>query len=243
MSTSVCVKPKLYSAWFCPFAQRAWMALVHKGVDFEYVEQDPYDKTAEWLAINPRGLVPTIHHKGKSIYESSVCIEFVDEQWPTSDPETSLLPKDPLDRAYARIWGDFVGKKIVTLYYRLLMSQNPAEHPELQATILKNITDLQEAMSNDGPFFAGQHLGFVDVMLAPFAQRFGKVMKHFRQFEIPDDAKFERYHEWWAAVKETKSFRGTQQEEEKLIASYERYAVGTAKTEVADAIRKGHQLP
>lgn len=45
--------PKLYCAWFCPFAQRAWIALEAKGVDFEYIEQDPYNKTPEWLSINP----------------------------------------------------------------------------------------------------------------------------------------------------------------------------------------------
>jgi glutathione S-transferase len=33
---------KLYNAWYCPFAQRAWMALVYKGIDFEYVEVDHY---------------------------------------------------------------------------------------------------------------------------------------------------------------------------------------------------------
>jgi glutathione S-transferase len=36
---------KLYSAWYCPFAQRTWTALLYKGVQFEYVEIDPYDKT------------------------------------------------------------------------------------------------------------------------------------------------------------------------------------------------------
>ena len=28
-------------AWYCPFAQRAWMALLHKGLDFDYLEVDP----------------------------------------------------------------------------------------------------------------------------------------------------------------------------------------------------------
>ena len=65
---------KFYNAWFCPFAQRAWIALVHKGVKFEYIEQDPYNKSPEWLAVNPRGLVPAILHNDKAIYESAVCI-------------------------------------------------------------------------------------------------------------------------------------------------------------------------
>ncbi|KAK2186874.1 hypothetical protein NP493_185g01012 [Ridgeia piscesae] len=82
--------PKLYCAWFCPFAQRAWISLLHKGIEFEYIEQDPYDKSAEWLAVNPRGLVPAILHNGRAVYESQVCIEYVDDAWPGGK---SLLPK------------------------------------------------------------------------------------------------------------------------------------------------------
>jgi len=40
------------------------------------VEQDPYNKTPEWLAINPRGLVPTIVHNGKSRAQG---LEYADE--------------------------------------------------------------------------------------------------------------------------------------------------------------------
>ena len=36
---------KLYSAWYCPFAQRAWMTLVHKEIDFNLIEVDPYELT------------------------------------------------------------------------------------------------------------------------------------------------------------------------------------------------------
>ncbi len=52
---------KLYNAWYCPFAQRAWMALVYKGIDFEYVEVDPYDYSDWWLEVS-RGaaLVPVV---------------------------------------------------------------------------------------------------------------------------------------------------------------------------------------
>ena len=52
---------KLYNAWYCPFAQRAWMALEHKGIDFEYVEVDPYNQTDWWMKVS-RGdsLVPVL---------------------------------------------------------------------------------------------------------------------------------------------------------------------------------------
>ncbi len=86
---TMCAKPKLYSAWFCPFAQRAWLALLEKGVEFDLIEVDPYKKTAEWLQISPRGMVPVLVHEGRSIFESSVCIEYIDEAWPSGN---KLLP-------------------------------------------------------------------------------------------------------------------------------------------------------
>lgn len=43
---------KFHSAWYCPFAQRAWMTLLLKEIDFAYIEVDPYRKSAWWLTIS-----------------------------------------------------------------------------------------------------------------------------------------------------------------------------------------------
>lgn len=231
---------KLYNAWFCPFGQRAWIALLHKGVDFEYVEQNPYEKTAEWLAINPRGLVPAIVHNGKSVYESYVCIEYVDEAWPNGK---NLLPKDPYLRAWVRIWSDHISKKIIPPFYSVLMKKTKEEREEAKQELLKAISLLTVNMSPDGPFFLGSDFGVVDIMLAPFAQRLDVVMRHFRNFYIPENEEFSRYHKWWKAVQDVPSYKATEQPEEKLQKSYERYADGTAASEVGEAIRKGTALP
>lgn len=129
-------KPKLYCAWFCPFAHRAWISMLAKGIDFDYIEQDPYNKSAEWLAINPRGLIPCIVHNGESIYESHICIEYVDEAWPHAP---RLLSKDPYQRAKARMWGDFIIKKLIPPYYRFLIKQSQEEQNEYKEIFLTNI--------------------------------------------------------------------------------------------------------
>mmetsp|Transcript_6363 Transcript_6363/g.10049 ORF Transcript_6363/g.10049 Transcript_6363/m.10049 type:complete len:112 (+) Transcript_6363:310-645(+) len=33
----------LYCSWFCPFAQRAWIAMEEKDIDYKYVEVNPYE--------------------------------------------------------------------------------------------------------------------------------------------------------------------------------------------------------
>src|ERR1700740_3639590 len=76
----------LYGGWFCPFVQRSWITLHEKRIPHQYVEINPYHKAPEFLALNPRGLVPTlavpVGKTGKSqkpLYESTVICEYLDE--------------------------------------------------------------------------------------------------------------------------------------------------------------------
>ena len=232
--------PKFYNAWFCPFAQRAWIAFLEKGVQFEYIEQDPYNKTPEWLALNPQGLVPTIVHNGKSVYESSVCIEYIDEAWNTGK---HLLPTDPYGRAKVRMWSDHISKKLVPPYYRLLLKQDESERTKAKEDILKGVRALIAEMDPEGPFFSGSTLGMVDIMLAPFGFRFQVVMPHFRQFCIPDDENFKRYHTWYAAVSQHEHVKKTTPEADKLLPISARYAAGSATSMLAEAVKKGTVIP
>lgn len=239
MSAAVAL-PKFYNAWFCPFAQRAWIALLEKGVEFEYVEQDPYNKTPEWLAVNPRGLVPAILHNGKAVYESSVCIEYIDEEWETGK---QLLPRDAYQRARVRILSDHIGKKVIPPFYALLMKKSEQERSAAKQEIERSLKSLfEELESQDGPLFGGKAPNMVDIMLFPFAYRFQVILPHFRGFTLPVEG-LERYYRWYEAACECESVKKTLPENAKLIESYKRYAEDTAKSAVADAIRKGTALP
>ena len=77
---------KLYGGWFCPFVQRSWIVLVEKRIPHQYVEINPYNKEASFLAMNPRGLVPTLAvpvdasgQKQKPLFERSIISEYLDE--------------------------------------------------------------------------------------------------------------------------------------------------------------------
>ena len=232
-------KVKLYCAWFCPFAQRAWIALLHKGVDFEYVEQDPYDKTPEWLSVNPRGLVPAVIHEGKCIYESTVVLEYIDEAWKQGN---RILPKDPYERALARIWSDHVTKKIVPPYYAHLMKKEEAARQESKDDFINNLRALTDAMKPEGPYFMGKEFGLVDIMVFPFVARI-EVLKRLKHFELPSEPWCERLMTWFDTVSKMDCVKKTLPDIEKLTLKYVRYADDTAETEVATAIRKGKTLP
>ena len=52
----------------------------------------------DYLAINPRCLVPTLVHNGKPVRESSVINEYID----TAFDGPALTPSDPLGSAHMR---------------------------------------------------------------------------------------------------------------------------------------------
>ena len=236
MTTEV---PKLFSAWFCPFAQRSWIALLEKGVEFQLVEIDPYDKTPEFLAKNPRGLVPTLLHNGKSIYESLIVNEYIEEAWPQSP---KLMPSDAYDRAQARIWIDFISKKIVYPFYQILQQQDKDQQEQAKDCFLDGLRKFAAAMSHAGPYFFGKELSLVDIALIPFALRID-ILAHYRIFSLPTDGSFDRLNVWMDAWKSRPAVNATIAPQDKLIAIYKRYADNSAKSEVAEAIRKGRPLP
>ena len=223
------------------------------GVEFEYIEQDPYNKTPEWLAINPRGLVPVLIRGDHKVYESSICIEYLEDFLPEKSPY--LLPKDAYQRAKARLLADHISKKIVPPFYAILQKKTTAERSQANDAILQGLVTLMNDAHADGPFLMGSDFSLPDVMLAPWAHRFDVVLRHYRGFVVPggdDDATgapdenaeaFRRYHTWYRAVQQLDCYKKTLADRTRLIDSYQRYADDTVKSQVGDAIRSGTALP
>jgi len=234
---------KLYGSWFCPFVQRAWIALEEKKVEYEYLEIDPYAKPKELMDLNPRGLVPTLDHKGRALYESLIVAEYVDETW-THEPK--LQPDDTYKKAVGRIWIDHINKKIVPTFYRILQLRD-AEQEEAKQEYLKALRELSKAYedsSPEGPFFFGPQLSLVDISLAPWVPLRDFVLEHYKAFSIPwDDPELKRLAAFKAAVEESASVRKTLADPEKLLGTYKRYADNTATSEVAKAVNAKRGLP
>jgi glutathione S-transferase len=76
------------------------MVLHEKDVDFETYEVDLANKSEEFLRASPTSKVPVVVVDGDSLYESNVVNQYLDEV--TGGPK--LMPEDPKQRAYARIW-------------------------------------------------------------------------------------------------------------------------------------------
>ncbi|TMA40033.1 MAG: glutathione S-transferase family protein [Deltaproteobacteria bacterium] len=96
----------LYDSPGSPCARRVRAVLLEKGiawttrlVDLTRLEQ----KRPEYLALNPNGVVPTLVHGDRVVYESNVITEYLDDVF----PEPPLYPQDPWARAQAKMWQAF----------------------------------------------------------------------------------------------------------------------------------------
>jgi glutathione S-transferase len=85
-----------------PYSWRVWLALEHKAVPYQLKVlsfQDNDTTKPEFVALNPRHIVPTIVDDGYSLWESIAILEYLDERFPAG---AKLYPGDAKARARVR---------------------------------------------------------------------------------------------------------------------------------------------
>ncbi|GAV60869.1 LOW QUALITY PROTEIN: GST_C domain-containing protein/GST_N_3 domain-containing protein, partial [Cephalotus follicularis] len=152
----------LLDFWSSPFGVRVRIAFEEKGIEYEYREED-FNKSPLLLKMNPvHKKIPVLIHRGRPVCESLIIIQYIDEFWPLKSP---LLPFDPYNRAKARVWADFVDKKIYPKG-RLVWEATGEVQEEAKKELIDCFKTLEGELE-DKPYFGGT-FGFVDVALIPF---------------------------------------------------------------------------
>ena len=92
-------RPILYDYWRSSAAYRVRIALNLKGVDYESRAVDLREdaqKSAEYRALNPQGLVPMLEIDGHRLTQSVAIINYLDLRYPNQP----LLPASAAERAH-----------------------------------------------------------------------------------------------------------------------------------------------
>jgi maleylacetoacetate isomerase len=94
-------RPVLYDYFRSSAAYRVRIALNLKGVDYERRQVDLRDdaqKSDEYRALNPQGLVPMLEIDGLRLTQSLSIMVYLDQRF----AEPRLMPADPADGAHVR---------------------------------------------------------------------------------------------------------------------------------------------
>ncbi len=90
---------QLYSGTTCPFSHRCRFVLYEKGMDFQVIDVDMFNKPEDLSVLNPYNRLPVLVERELILYESNIINEYIDERF----PHPQLMPADPVMRARARL--------------------------------------------------------------------------------------------------------------------------------------------
>lgn len=92
---------QLYTLFLSSASFRVRIALNLKGLKYESIStaltKDAH-RAADYLALNPQGLIPALSIDGAVLSQSLAIIEYLEE----THPQPALLPRDPVARAQVR---------------------------------------------------------------------------------------------------------------------------------------------
>lgn len=174
----------LHGYWRSGAAWRVRIALALKGLAYDAVPHDlraGEQGHAEYLSLNPQGLVPALDIGGAVLTQSLAVIEWLEESFPTP----ALLPGDALGRARVRAMAQVIACDIHPLNnLRVLQSLRHdlgADQAAVSAWIARWIGAGFAALegmigAQDGDFAYGDTPGLVECCLVPqvgSARRYG----------------------------------------------------------------------
>ncbi|MBA0734283.1 hypothetical protein Gogos_018213 [Gossypium gossypioides] len=182
-------KVLLLGIWASPYTKRVELALKLKGISYEYVEEDMFNKSPLVFKYNPiHQRLPILVHNGNPIVESLVIIEYIDETWKNGPP---ILPADPYKKSQLRFWATFIHQ-----------SQNKKKTNKM----LETIKVLEEGVKDIFP--DDNNVGYLDFVICSVIS-FHVAMEEVLGIKMVDSEKTPLLHSWvtklnhLALVKET----------------------------------------
>lgn len=169
-------EPLLFGAAYSVYTRIARLALLEKGVAFQFQEIDIFSAAGpppDYLERHPFGKIPAFSDNGFDLYETAVITRYIDEAF--AGP--ALQPTDVKTRArMAQIVGllDSYGyKAMVWDVFVERVRRTSQGHSADEAKISDGLARAElcfeaiEEIMGDRPFFAGEQISLADLHAAP----------------------------------------------------------------------------
>ena len=172
-------RPILYSGPLSMFGAKAQIAALEKGLDLEVV-MVPFDfqrlytpRHPEVLRVNPKQQVPVLVDGDLELFDSTQIFEYFEDL----QPEPALWPKEPRERARARLLEHQSDEVYFPHVVRLMGLQSQLQDPPARAAVAaaQDFCRRMDAQLADREWLAGPY-GYPDIafyMAALFGERQG----------------------------------------------------------------------
>lgn len=158
----------LYTNHHCPWAHRAHIALKSLGLEYEeHIIDLQTPRTPEYLAINPRGLVPTLVYDGEIIPESGIVAQFLADKYPGKLVKASNEEGGALERARISFFVDAFVSKSVPKLFAGIKAQTDEERETVGDEFVEGIKkEVEGLLADAAPYFGGRsEIGLAEVSI------------------------------------------------------------------------------
>ncbi|HET8610648.1 MAG TPA: glutathione S-transferase N-terminal domain-containing protein [Burkholderiales bacterium] len=155
----------LYSGTSCPFSQRCRIVLYEKGMDFQIIDVDLFNKPEDIAVMNPYNQVPVLVERDLILYESNIINEYIDDRF----PHPQLMPADPVMRARARLFL-FRFEQELFNHVGTLERNNQKVADKVRAAVRDNLTQIAPVFTKQ-KYMLGEEFSMLDVAIAPLLWR------------------------------------------------------------------------
>ncbi|MCK6407044.1 MAG: glutathione S-transferase N-terminal domain-containing protein [Rhodocyclaceae bacterium] len=154
----------LYSGTTCPFSHRCRIVLYEKGMDFQVIDVDLFNKPEDIAVINPYNRVPVLVERDLILYEPNIINEYIDERF----PHPQLMPGDPVMRAKARQLLSGMEREIFV--HIEAIEKNAKTADKARQTIRERLIELAPIFTKQ-KHMLGDEFSMLDVAIAPLLWR------------------------------------------------------------------------
>jgi len=156
---------KLYSGTTCPFSHRCRIVLYEKGMDFQIVDVDLFDKPEDLATMNPYNQTPVLVERELILYESNIINEYIDDRF----PHPQLMLADPVLKARARLFlfrfeGDLFS------HIDAIETGTQRQADKARELVRDNLVQIAPVFAHQ-KYMLGDEFSMLDVAIAPLLWR------------------------------------------------------------------------
>ncbi|MGH8864821.1 MAG: glutathione S-transferase family protein, partial [Burkholderiales bacterium] len=167
---------QLYTARNSICTQKVFITFDEKKLDYEMKVINLFlneQYSPEYLKLNPKGVVPTLVHDGRTVVESTLICEYLDDSY----PDHALIPRDPYRRAKMRLWSKLIDEALFEATREISFSATFREKlremtPEQRETRFRNVGDPERRARYMSTYEHGIDSPYVFQAIAHFEKAF-----------------------------------------------------------------------